>query len=135
MKTTVGSALLLAIGTLLEPNSAWAQNPSSASISGRILDAGTGLPIPAATVTLEPVSGGLMVDARASLTIASVRTAITEAGGAYRFLEIVPGNYRLRIERLGYRAMTVQIDVRRPTAASVSVGLEMQPIADRKSVV
>ena len=128
MKATLVSALLV-VGALLQADAARAQGASSASISGRVLDAGTGLPIPAATVTLEPVSSGLMVDARAPLTIASVRTTITEAAGAYRFHEIVPGNYRLRIERLGYRAMSVQIDVRRPVAASVSVGLELQPIA------
>lgn len=105
-----------------------AQSAVPSSITGRVLDAATGLPVPAATVTLEPADSGLLIDARATVVLASVRIAITEATGAYRFGEIVPGRYRLRIERLGYRGISLDVDVRRPVNASVSVGLEMQPI-------
>ena len=102
---------------------------SAATISGRVLDAATALPVSAATVTLEPSSSGLVMDARAFVAVTSARTVLTGESGVYRFIEIVPGRYRLRIERLGYRGMSIEVEVRQPVNASVSVGLELQPVA------
>jgi hypothetical protein len=106
-----------------------AQSGPAGLLSGKVLDAATGQAVPAAIVTLEPASTGLLIDARASVQIVGVRSLVTGESGSYRFPEVVPGQYRLRIERLGYRAATLEIDVRRPVEASVSVGLELQPIA------
>ncbi|MGH7472013.1 MAG: TonB-dependent receptor domain-containing protein, partial [Longimicrobiales bacterium] len=101
----------------------------SGTLLGRVLDAGTGLPVAAAVVTIEPAAAGLLIDARAAIALTRVRTIVTGESGQYRFSEIAPGSYRLRIERLGYRAATVDVDVRRPVEAAVSIGLELAPVA------
>jgi hypothetical protein len=119
---TILALLLLAV----LPCRAGAQ---SGTLVGRVLDAGTRLPVPAAVVTLEPAAGGLIVDARGPVALTSVRTIVTGDAGAYRFTDIVPGRYRLRVERLGYHASTVEVDVRRPVEAALSIGLELAPVA------
>jgi carboxypeptidase family protein/TonB-dependent receptor-like protein len=119
----------LFLSTVIALPHARAQSVTAGQLSGKVLDASTGQGVPAAIVTLEPASAGLLVDARASVMMVGVRSLVTGESGTYRFPEVVPGQYRLRIERLGYRAATLEVDVRRPVAATVSVGLELEPIA------
>jgi hypothetical protein len=99
---------------------------SGSTVSGRVLDSGTSRPVANAVVVLEPVGGGLMRDPASGLTAA--RTVVTGESGGYRFADLVPGGYRLRIERLGYRAATVELEVGRPVDAAVSVALELDPV-------
>jgi hypothetical protein len=102
---------------------------AASTIAGRLLDAGTGLPIAGAVVTLETAWTGLLIEPRAPVVLTSARSLVTGESGIYRFAEVTPGRYRLRFERLGYRGTTLEVEVRRPVEASLSVGLELEPVA------
>jgi hypothetical protein len=117
---------ILSLATLLLlPMRAHAQ---AGTVLGRVVDAASGQSVPAALVTLEPAGAGLILDRQAGALV-TTRSLVTAGDGVYQFTEVVPGRYRLRIERLGYRSVVVDVDVRRPTAAAVSVGLELEPVA------
>jgi hypothetical protein len=122
----IAAALLLLAG-LAAPPCVLAQ--SAGSLSGRVVAADTGEPIADAVVSLEPAVAGLIIDMRAAAAATSVRTIVTGASGLYRFMDVAVGAYRLRIERIGYRPATLDIEVRRPIEAGVSVGLELVPIS------
>lgn len=100
---------------------------AQATLAGRVVDADTGHPVIDAVVTLEPASRGIVLVAGDG-GLLPARTVVTGAGGGYRFTDLVPGRYRLRVERLGYRGRTVEVEVIRPADAAVSVGLEVEPV-------
>jgi hypothetical protein len=104
-----------------------AGQPKAGSVAGVVVDAGSGLPLADALVVLEPAPGGLMVASGRGI-FAAGRSLETAVDGAYLFDGVSPGLYRLRIERLGYRASTIEVEVRRPIEARVSVGLELEPV-------
>lgn len=109
-----------------------AQSPSPAvAVTGRVLDAGTGQPVPGAVVLLEPLPGGLVVDRRSAALMVPARTIVTGRDGEYRFGELVPGRYRLHVQRIGYRSATVEAEVHRPVDARLSVALALEPVALR----
>lgn len=120
--------LLAAAGTAAGAAAQSAAQVPAGALAGRVQDAATGLPVPAAVVTLEPALPGLLVEPGTAAAV-PVRSQVTGESGAYRFANVVPGRYRLRIERLGYRAATIEVEVQHPVAASVSVGLELEPVA------
>jgi len=97
------------------------------SIRGVVVDASSRDPLPAVLVTLEPSPGGLLGGGQ-SADLATARSVETNAAGAYRFADVVPGRYRLRVERIGYRASVLDVEVRRPMDARVSVGLDLEPV-------
>lgn len=112
---TAGLAVLLAAAPAL------AQSASRvAVVRGEVLDAVSGRGLPGASVRLIPEPAG---------ETAPERLEVTGVDGAYRFERVLPGRYVLRIERLGYRESEVRVEVPRPGEASVSVGLELDPIA------
>jgi hypothetical protein len=128
---SLGSVLPLALALLIAPAGAAAQSVAQVPagvLRGRVQDAATGLPVAAAIVTLEPASPGLLIDPATAAAVPA-RSQVTGEGGTYRFTDVVPGRYRLRVERLGYRAATIEVEVRQPVAATVSVGLELEPVA------
>jgi hypothetical protein len=109
--------------------SAVAQTPPVAgALAGRVLDAQTAEPVAHALVTLEALPGGLLVEVRAGAVASLFRSQLTGESGAYRFQDVAPGTYRLRVERLGYRAVAVEVEVRRPADAAVSIALEYEPV-------
>jgi hypothetical protein len=87
------------------------------AVHGTIVDAQSALPLADATVVLEPAGGR------------GGRTARTGADGVYRFGSLAEGRYRLRVQRIGYRPFTVEVALRGPAESSVSVGLEVAPVA------
>jgi hypothetical protein len=97
-------------------------------VSGSVVDASTNRPLDGVIVTLEPMPYGLVLTATRGPRLAIARSTVTGSSGEYRFAEVAPGRYRLRIERLGYRSATLELDVRRPMDARVSVGLDLEPI-------
>ena len=100
---------------------------TTGAVGGLVVDAKTGAALDGVVVTLEPSPNGLVLAVtRGGLTTA--RTTLTRAGGEYRFADIPAGAYRLRVERLGYKTATVDVDVRQPMDARVSVGLELAPV-------
>ncbi|HEX5726933.1 MAG TPA: carboxypeptidase-like regulatory domain-containing protein, partial [Longimicrobiaceae bacterium] len=67
-----------------------AQEPFGA-VAGRALDE-AGAPVPLSLVRLEPAGGG------------EERSVLSDEAGAFRFDSVAPGEYRLRLERIGYTA-------------------------------
>lgn len=63
------------------------------SIRGHVLDAGTGQPVAEATVALVSAEGRVLERER------------TDAAGAFSLAVREPGTYRVRAERIGYRAV------------------------------
>lgn len=96
MSFTAG--LLLAAGTL------FAQTTSGGNVVGRVTDA-SGSPVPGVTVTL---SG-----------IGAPQTFITTSTGDYRFLNLSPGDYRVRAELAGFAP------VERPVVVNVNANSEI----------
>lgn len=95
MRRTAPVLLLAALGAaagLAAPRelAGQARRPESpASLDGRALGAAGGA-IPFSLVVLVPVAGG------------SERNALTAADGTFRFDSVAPGEYRLRLDRVGY---------------------------------
>jgi hypothetical protein len=118
---------VLAMAVAVGPATAQTASPA-ASVAGVVVDGATGSPLSDALVTLSPVPGGLMVVSGRGMYTAG-RSSETGPDGGYRFADVTPGRYRLRIERLGYRAATMEVEVRRPVEARVSVGLDLEPVA------
>lgn len=102
------------------------------ALRGRVIDAESGDPVPAATVELvdaareageedgwgEAGSGGPLVG----------RT-LTDAAGLYRFEEVTPGRYVIRVQRLGFAPRSVRVSVKARWRPRVSVALAVEPIA------
>lgn len=103
-----------------------ADGQTAAAVAGRVIDATTGAAVSGAVITIEPLPGGLLPAEGAMLE--SLRGAVTDVGGAYRFAALPAGRYRVHVLRIGYRAATVEIEIRRPLAANLSIGLELDPI-------
>ncbi|MFL5386820.1 MAG: TonB-dependent receptor domain-containing protein [Longimicrobiaceae bacterium] len=85
-------------------------------VTGSIVDAQSEAPLPGASVALEPRAGG------------AVRTARTDAEGRYGFSGVAAGEYRLRVQRLGYQAGEVEVRLQGDASASVSLGLQVRPV-------
>jgi Carboxypeptidase regulatory-like domain/TonB-dependent Receptor Plug Domain len=126
---------LLAIAAAVSAGSSGSLRAQSAShsreagsITGVVVDASSRAPLAAVLVTLDPAPGGLIGWGGSHSGLATARSMETNTAGAYRFREVVPGRYRLRVERLGYRAAVLDVEVRRPMDARVSVGLDLEPV-------
>ena len=79
--------------------------------------------VPQATVELENQDTGLK------------RTGTTDTGGAYAFLQVAPGNYRLTVKASGFRSATisdVKLLVNNP--ATVNIKLEVGQVTETVSV-
>ena len=130
--------LLAACLSLLLPARTWAQEgggvptarAAPGALAGVVMDAGTGQPLAGVTVVLEPLPGGVLParGASPSAFLQVARSVGTDDGGRYRFDGLARGRYRLRVERLGYRGTTVEVELGRGDA-NVSMGLPLDPIA------
>src|SRR5262245_48560837 len=70
-------AIALGIALFLVRTAEAQSNLPAGVLAGRVLDAGTGQPVPAAVVTLEPTAPGLMIDPLARSALTSVRSLVT----------------------------------------------------------
>jgi hypothetical protein len=128
---------VLAVFALLlagAPDGAAGQEPAkreAGTISGLIVDAGSSAPLVDASVVLEPrAQGAFPAQARrSSAFLQATRSTRTDREGRYRFEEVSPGEYRLHVRLLGYRPSTVEVDLRGTAGSTVSVGLEVEPVA------
>jgi hypothetical protein len=85
------------------------------SIVGTVTDA-SGAAVPEASIAL--INTGT----------AERRNAQTDTAGVYRFVNLVPGAYRLEIQKAGFRRLTrdpIQVEVRRQCASMPPCRLEM----------
>ncbi|MGB9612314.1 MAG: carboxypeptidase-like regulatory domain-containing protein, partial [Bryobacteraceae bacterium] len=99
---------------------AWAQ--STTQVSGLVTDP-SGAVIPNATVELENVATGLK------------RTMTTDSSGAYAFLQVVPGTYRITVRANGFRTATVNdVQLLVNTPSTVNVKLEVGQLTETVSV-
>lgn len=105
------------------------------AVSGEVVQAETGAALEGATVVLAPATPGLVGDPAGGAFVAATRSAVTGPGGAYRFDGVPSGRYVLRVSRLGFRAATVEVELRGGDVASVvepgtrvSVGLTVVPV-------
>ncbi|HEV2132205.1 MAG TPA: TonB-dependent receptor, partial [Longimicrobiaceae bacterium] len=108
-----------------------AQEMGRGVVAGEVVDAATTLPLEGATVVLEPASPGTLPPAprQGSAFLPASRSTVTGPQGRYRFEGVAPGEYRLRVQRLGYRTSSVEIALRTSTDSRISVGLNVEPVA------
>lgn len=128
---TFGSSLATALlTTALRVSAQQTVQPAAAgTISGSVLDAITAAPLARATVTLTSVDGfGLVRDARGSSSFALARTVTTSADGTYRFSDLPIGAYRIRFQRLGYDAATIDVRLGDTGTSPLSIGLAVLPV-------
>ncbi|HEX8271027.1 MAG TPA: TonB-dependent receptor [Longimicrobiaceae bacterium] len=130
--TLLLAGLLLLAGSPARADAARAREQGvaeeRASVAGTVVDAYSQRPLPDATVVLEPRAPGVL-PGPGSPFVQAARTARTDAAGRYRFAGVPAGEYRLHVERLGYRASTVEVDLRGAAESRVSVGLDVEPVA------
>jgi TonB-linked SusC/RagA family outer membrane protein len=105
---------LLAAATLL-PAMAWAQQ--AGSITGRVLERGTGRPIPDATVSI--VGSGI--------------GARTNEAGEFRLSGVAPGTLQVRATRIGYAAGQQNLTV--PDGGSATADFQLGQVATQLDAV
>ena len=116
MKRLLFAALLLIAMHL----SAWAQ--ATTQVSGVVSDP-SGAVIPNASIELENTATSLK------------RTANSDASGAYAFLQVIPGPYRITAKANGFRTVAVndvQLLVNNP--ATVNIKLEVGQLTETVAV-
>ena len=102
---------------------ALAQTATTASMSGRITDA-QGSVLPGATVTLTDRS------------TTQARTAITDSGGRYAFVNLPAGLYDLSVTLSGFKTASVTglaVETTRPVVRDVGLELGGSPRRSRSS--
>ncbi|MGD2123961.1 MAG: TonB-dependent receptor [Gemmatimonadota bacterium] len=104
--------------------------PALGLLTGTIIDAQTREPLEGASVSIEPAPHGLMAGLETGTAgLLSVnRVTVSDDEGRYSFPKLGPGLYRVRVELLGYRSATVDVEYRGARESTVSVGLEVEPI-------
>ena len=107
--------LLMTILAVAVPSRVVAQGAVQGSVQGTIRDS-TQTPVDAATVILQ---------SREDTT--DVRRSGTDRFGFFRFGNVLPGEYVLRVERIGFE--TVTQNVRVTSGQATSVTLETRPVA------
>lgn len=90
------------------PDAAFAQNTSSASISGTVKDASSGESVPFAYIHLEEINRAITAD----------------RNGEFQFQNVPPGTYTLAVHRLGFRDWHREIEVGSETQ---SISISLQP--------
>lgn len=121
---------LLAVLALLAPSVLPAQRPAATTgaVTGTVLVAATGQPLPGAAVVLEATSDAALVTPTSGAFMGRSMTAITDQDGSYRFAGLQAGTYRLIVRHLGFHPASVQVDLGQAEAFRVSVGLIVNPI-------
>jgi len=115
-----GKCLLAAVGILLTAALAGAQETTTGSIAGRVVDA-QGLPIPGATVTMTTPQGP--------------RTFTTDSGGAFFAPFLTPGTYAVTVELQGFRTLQRQdIEVRLGQRLELTFPLQVGNLAESVNV-
>jgi len=113
---------LLSVGLLLTALhlSVWAQ--ATTQVTGIVTDPSGGV-IPSASIELSNLDTGLK------------RSATSDPSGAYAFLQVIPGKYRLTVKANGFRTSTIndlQLLVNNPATAHVK--MEVGQITETVSV-
>lgn len=91
------------------------------SIVGSVTDA-TGAPVPGANATI------------VSLSTSERRSQTTDASGNYQFVNLVPGRYRVEIERTGFKRLVREVTVEVQAAVRVDAALEVGDVSQTVEV-
>lgn len=102
-------SFLPAISLLIATAGAAAGMQEPATLSGRVVERDSGQPVAGATVLLRDA------------------TRLTTDAGTFRFTDVEPGRYVLRVSAIGYRPAEMTVVLRRDT--TVDVELEVEPVA------
>ena len=103
--------VLLLLSLLLSSISAHAQ--STSSLRGTVTDP-SGAVIPDAVVTISSAENG------------AIRRNSTDANGEYSFLQVLPGTYKLTVEKTGFATMTrgdVKLLVNTPATLNLTMAI------------
>lgn len=114
-RRVIRNALVLIGATALLPLAAHAQQ--TGSISGRVLEQGTGRPVPDAVVII--VGSGIATR--------------TSDNGSYRLLRVAPGPIQIRATRIGFAAQTRSITL--GSGATETLNFDLAPVATQLDVV
>ncbi len=99
------------------------------ALTGTVVDVGNGEPLALARVTLLPAPAGVLpASGGASGFLTGSRSVLTDAKGSYRFPDISAGTYRLSVRRIGYRPVTMDLELEGAEGLNLSVGLTVAPI-------
>lgn len=116
------AALVVLLAAALAPLSVHAQlagapPDSAATVSGVVVEQGSGAPLPGAEVSLAggPATRG-------------VGTRVTDERGAFRFEEVPPGTYMLRVELIGYRTRADTLSVEPGADLHVVASMGVSPV-------
>ena len=122
MRNGYAVSKMLLLGSLLFagfiiPESAWAQ---TGKIAGRVVEAGTGDPLPGVNVTLDGTSQG----------------AVTDVDGYYTIINIRPDTYDLRASFIGYTPQVVpEVRVNVNLTVEINFDLSEQVIEGEEVIV
>jgi hypothetical protein len=112
---------VLTVASLLGPSMAWAQ--SNSSIAGVAKD-GTGGVIP-----------GVTVEASSPALIEKVRTAVTDAAGQYKIVNLVPGVYSVTFTLTGFNVVKREgIELTASFTANVNVEMRVGDLSETITV-
>jgi iron complex outermembrane receptor protein len=104
-------AIAIAIAVAIDPSSAAAQE--SGTVSGRVVGAATGAPVPAAAVRI----------------LGTVISTFTDDSGRFELRDVPAGRRRLAVERIGYGPRQLEVEVRAGAVAEVEVTLRPRAVA------
>ncbi len=89
------------------------------TVEGQVFEAGNSAPLVGARVSFVRLEAP---DA------SHARVGTTDESGRYRFQDVPAGRYSISIARLGYKPVTVEIDVRRTAPVRVTFGMVVNPV-------
>lgn len=138
----VFAAVLIGLLTLIGNSPSQAQSRlrntidlTRSAISGSVIDAESGNPLPLAQVLIEKIEGIDESDTFDRVRGESdpqdargFRAVLTDPLGRYTFNELDPAHYRIHVQSAGYAPASVDVDLTRGGEVRISVGLEFQPV-------
>lgn len=126
--------VLLLFLCVLFPTRTFAQRATSATaplgtITGRVIDAATGDPLPLAGVFLEVLAeGALSAEGSDTDPLRPLRSVLTDSAGSYRFTNLRPGRYHVQVQHPGYRSAQVSVDLAGEGRATLTMALDFYPV-------
>jgi hypothetical protein len=129
-RAMTGVAVLTVAGTAAVGQSATGVQTTRGTIAGEVVDAETLRPLRGASVVLLPAAPGVLppVQSSSSSFASQARVVVTSELGVYGFADLPVGDYQLRVQRVGYRPVTLDVGLRGTDDARLSVGLTVAPI-------
>ena len=119
-KNPIWLAFTLILGLVLAGN-AWAQGLPTATLSGKVINEGQGLPGVSVTVKSPNLQG--------------TRSTVTSGNGDYTFVSLPPGKYSVTYSLSGFQPVTKQIDLTASQSHSLGATLSLTSVAAEATVV